>query len=272
MSVASGPSGENNFYLNQLDLFLEDAAEPASLAKFDDTFQLNTMVNTLKTNYELYFMVGCGSNQHNQLLLHNRYAENIMVNAASLENGGEDAHEFKEIVLCAEVGPETNGGDKAVEVYAGGGHSGVLTESGRLFLFGWNEYNQLGTSGIADTQQRPPLPVVQALSGMKIETAALGFSHSLVIEEKTRRLYAFGDNSRGQVTGTQSTTPESKPITPTCIQEDARFVRVAAGLFHSAVMQIPSPHPRAGAGAPQTPHPQGGRGGYAAGEQGCSRS
>jgi len=238
MAVSEGPSGKNFEYLSRLDRFLEETACPKALAKFDDTFALTAMAQNLKGEYDLYFLFGAGSNQHDQLLMA------IDENVAELSNGGEDAHELKDIVLCCarpnspgDLHPER---DLAVKVFAGGGHSGVLTETGRLYLFGWNDDGQLGrhvgvsrtTSSDTDT----PLPVHCNVENILVKDASLGFSHTLVIEKGTGRLFAFGDNCRGQVTGVASSTiRKSDPFTPHFLV-DEKIVNVASGLFHSAVI------------------------------------
>jgi alpha-tubulin suppressor-like RCC1 family protein len=229
IAAAKGPSGRNEVYLNRLDDFLKDAttSSVAELEKFDDTVELASMEKSLR-DYNLHFMFGSGSNQHNQLLLASE------TNAAGLVNG-EDAREMKDMVLCTPPCDLSGAPDPVQQLFAGGGHSAILTESGRLFLFGWNESGQLGTSGVHDSTT--PVPLVSALEDIIVETAALGFNHSLVIEKDTGRLLAFGDNSRGQVDGTISSKPSlsSEPVTPEFLRGE-HVVHAAAGLFHSAVV------------------------------------
>ena len=96
MAVAVGPSGPNSEYLYNLDRFLADSAtsSPAAAAAFkdhtgdSDTMELASMARSF-ADKTLHFMFGCGSNQHEQLLL---------TRAAGLVNGDE-AHDLKEIIL-----------------------------------------------------------------------------------------------------------------------------------------------------------------------------
>lgn len=223
MSVAVGPSGENHVYLHQLDEFLETAAEPSSLEKFDDTFALAAMTKTLQEKVSLFFLFGSGSNQHNQLLLDG--------DKSDLANG-EDAHQIKELILCTEKMEYI---DPSIKVVAGGGHGGLLTASGRLFLWGWNDSGQLGSSGIAPSlSSELPLPVVSSLEGISVQEVSLGFSHTLVVERGTRRLFAFGENSRGQVNGIAGENVRT-PMTPDFLK-GVSVTSVSAGLFHSAVI------------------------------------
>ena len=227
ISAAIGPSGENHVYLHQLDVFLESAADQTSLEKFDDTFALNSLTKAFREESAVYFLFGAGSNQHNQLLLNGDSSDLI---------NGEDAHLMKEMVLCT-TRPKIT--DRAINIFAGGGHSGLLTEQGRLFLWGWNESGQLGTStesSPASLDKTLVSSLVAPLKDITVEKAALGFSHTLVVERGTGSLYAFGDNSRGQVDGTAGGLEKiSEPLTPVFL--DKVVVESAdAGLFHSAVI------------------------------------
>jgi alpha-tubulin suppressor-like RCC1 family protein len=205
-----------------LDRFLTDTHTID--AENDDTTSLASMARYFQENAHLYFLFGCGSNQHNQLLL------DRPKNAACLV--GEDAHEKKEIVVCTRREGESS--DNPKQLFAGGGHSGLLTESGKLFLWGWNEDGQCGTSGVESKEKAFPLPLVRSLSDLVVEQASLGFSHTLVIEKGANRVFAFGSNERGQVNGRPSAS-EVIPTTPDFLN-DEQVRAVAAGLFHSAVI------------------------------------
>jgi alpha-tubulin suppressor-like RCC1 family protein len=225
MSVAIGPSGKNDFYLNSLDAFLSEAHTIA--AEKDDTNSLAAMAKKFQTEYQPFSLFGCGSNQHNQLLLDRPN------NAANLH--GDDAHEKKEILIC--TNRRDNIIDKPKEIYAGGGHSGLLTTSGKLYMWGWNETGQCATVDCApNDDDSSSFPIVLPLSNLNVEKAALGFSHTLVIEKGSHRLYAFGSNERGQVNGTPS-NKEPAPITPEFLKSE-EIKGIAAGLFHSAVVTM----------------------------------
>jgi alpha-tubulin suppressor-like RCC1 family protein len=158
-----------------------------------------------------------------------------------------------------------NCNDEPRSLHAGGGHSALLTNGGDLYLWGWNDSGQLGRSDstmtsntsseqdsmkcdkdgtVADSQSSCPLSnvVVPPLS-FKVESVALGHSHTLVIEKDTGRLFGFGDDGRGQVSGLRGDSKVSSSwYIPRLIkfdlleEESDGFVAVATGLFHSAAI------------------------------------
>ncbi|KAI2504287.1 ChaC-like protein [Fragilaria crotonensis] len=168
---------------------------------------------------QLYFLSGCGSNQYNQLLLESDS------NNACLVNNGEDAREMKEIVLCTEVESD----DNVKSIGAGGGHSALLTESGELFLWGWNEHGQLGRVDVDHHGNGiDPLPIIPKLD-IPVEKMALGFSHTLVIEKTTGVCIPLDPIVRS------SRCPEDTLMTLLiALYPGTRFIDIAAGLFHSA--------------------------------------
>ena len=235
ISVSIGPSGPNDVYLLNLHTFLVNAAQHSSDAALAltnhsgdyHTEELASMVKTLQTELRPYFLFGAGSNEHNQLLLNG-------INK-------EEVHEMNEVLLVVPM--QQSNADNTKSIHAGGGHSALLTNNGDLYLWGWNDSNQLGRGEepVGETvDDSPLLNVIQPLSNIKVETADLGHNHTLVIE-KEGRLFGFGENGRGQVSGSISdcdTTDNNSchvPQTPIGL-EDEFFVDVAAGLFHSAAI------------------------------------
>eukprot|EP00550_Attheya_septentrionalis_P010869 CAMPEP_0198302320 /NCGR_PEP_ID=MMETSP1449-20131203/54751_1 /TAXON_ID=420275 /ORGANISM="Attheya septentrionalis, Strain CCMP2084" /LENGTH=697 /DNA_ID=CAMNT_0044004635 /DNA_START=104 /DNA_END=2197 /DNA_ORIENTATION=+ len=234
MAAAIGPSGPNDVYLFNLDAFLTDAAKqsPAAAAALDDhsgdydTCMLANMTRALQQK-QMYMLYGSGSDQYNQLLL------GYPNNGALLVNDDE-AHDRKEIVLV--VPPETQP-SPVEKLFAGGAHSGLLTQGGDFYLWGWNDFGQLGRN----VKEHPkgshsiPFPIIDKLEGIQVEHAALGHAHTLVIEKETGALYAFGDNGKGQVNGKMDEPFISVPTIPPFFQGE-RVVDAAAGLFHSAAI------------------------------------
>jgi len=231
MSVAVGPSGPNDIYLNQLNEFLlkeqQQQHEP-NLTKDDDTCTLANMTKLLQQPHlSTYFFYGAGSNQHGQIrMLGPGNSRNV--------HDLEDYTTLTESVLCCRTNKDTKDRpDRPKHLYAGGGHSGLLTENGQLYLWGWNEDGQCGRDSTRSAHaEDAPLPILEPLPNIRVEKAALGFTHTLVIEHDTGKLFVFGNDSYSG-TGPQQSTPR----TPDCCRDDTYRV-VAAGLFHSAAITL----------------------------------
>ncbi|EED91746.1 predicted protein [Thalassiosira pseudonana CCMP1335] len=171
-----------------------------------------------------------GSNEHNQLLL----------SPSETDNNSEvnEVHELTEMLLVTlRLQDEA---DELVSLHAGGGHSALLTKSGAMHTWGWNDAGQLGRLNNPQEDSVSSLANVPPLS-IKIAVADLGHTHTLVIEKDTGRLFGFGENGRGQVDGLVNsnavTTSMHTPTTPSGLI-DEQFVEVAAGLFHSAAITV----------------------------------
>lgn len=253
MAVATGPSGSNDEYLYNLDTFLSTtisrvvstkptistSSSSSSSSKTNyklgdiQTKMLASLTKTLQNTHNLYFLLGAGSNQHNQLLLDNTiHDENDnFVNAADLVDG-EDSHLLNDIFLIT----PTNINSRPKSLYAGGGHSALLTEHNDLYLWGWNECGQLGRNSIIPSanQNKSKLEIIEKLN-FKVVKAALGHSHTLIIEEGSHKLYTFGDDSRGQVSGHNGGIDGNTIVQdPILICENEQFIDIDAGVFHSA--------------------------------------
>ncbi len=100
-----------------------------------------------------------------------------------------------------------------VQVAAGDSHSLAVTSSGQLYAFGDNDHGELGTasnSGTINPNPTPALVSLPAATGPVVQVAA-GLGFSLVVTS-TGQLYAFGDNSYGELgSATNSGTPNPNP-------------------------------------------------------------
>ena len=242
------------------------------------TGRLARLVRSLQSCYRPYFLFGSGSNEHTQLLLrsHEEHNDEIgnyddvgMEDDNGLYSNEEGVNEMTELLLVVPrkqpviESSINNCEDQPRSLHAGGGHSALLTNGGDLYLWGWNDSGQLGrpdstmsrnTSSeqksmkgdglVADSQSSCPLSnvVVPPLS-FKVESVGLGHNHTLVIEKDTGRLFGFGDDGRGQVSGLRGDSKVSSSwYIPRLIkfdlleEESDGIVAVAAGLFHSAAI------------------------------------
>ena len=101
-------------------------------------------------------------------------------------------------------------GEKITDI-ASGFHQLVLTESGRLFAWGSNDYGQLGigsAGGFFDSAV--PVDMSGALAGVKIREIAVGMHHSVAVS-KEGRVFAWGGNGSGSV-GDGTTTDRHRPV------------------------------------------------------------
>ncbi|XP_072369988.1 uncharacterized protein rpgra [Scyliorhinus torazame] len=85
--------------------------------------------------------------------------------------------------------------DKAVSISCGDEHTAFITENGKLYIFGSNNWGQLGL-GTKNTINKPTC--VKALKSEKVKLVACGRNHTLVCTEQGT-VYATGDNSEGQL-------------------------------------------------------------------------
>ncbi|GCC28861.1 hypothetical protein chiPu_0007295 [Chiloscyllium punctatum] len=85
--------------------------------------------------------------------------------------------------------------DKAISISCGDEHTAFVTENGKLYIFGSNNWGQLGL-GTKNTVNKPTC--VKALKSEKVKLTACGRNHTLVSTEQGN-VYAAGDNSEGQL-------------------------------------------------------------------------
>ena len=101
-------------------------------------------------------------------------------------------------------------------------HSAAITETGDLYLWGDNEYGQLGDG--TTEGKRSPIKVME-----KIKSVSLGNHHSAAITE-TGDLYLWGSNNRGQL---GDGTTEDRHV-PTKVMEKVKSVSL--GGIHSVAI------------------------------------
>ncbi|NWW09868.1 RPGR regulator, partial [Oreocharis arfaki] len=85
--------------------------------------------------------------------------------------------------------------DKPVLLSCGDEHTAIITGKGKLYMFGSNDWGQLGL-GSKNTVSKPTC--VKALKPEKPKLAVCGRNHTLVYTEKGN-VYAAGGNSEGQL-------------------------------------------------------------------------
>jgi hypothetical protein len=156
-----------------------------------------------------------GSNQHGQLGLPVEGQEGGIAEAAIPVGGHVDASMA-----------EGWGSGKAL---AGGGHSGLLLPDGRLFLWGWNAHGQTWDWDGGVLRQFP----------RRVAAAALGHSHTLVLEKGTGRVFGLGSDGRGEATGGAGGGDcREEGGGAVVVLEGEAAVYCAAGVQHSAAVTL----------------------------------
>lgn len=120
--------------------------------------------------------------------------------------------------------------EKVNRVYAGYGHSALLTSRGNVFVAGDNGLGQLGTgSGAPHSTTFIAVPALEDLRGVEL---ALGRAHTMLVTANGE-LFGFGGNQHGQL-GMGDTA--SKP-TPHRVAElgDGKAKHVFAGSYNTFV-------------------------------------
>jgi alpha-tubulin suppressor-like RCC1 family protein len=124
------------------------------------------------------------------------------------------------------------------QVAAGQFHSLVVTSSGQLYAFGYDEYGQLGSANniLVPAHPTPTLVGLPGETGIVTQVAA-GQFHSLV-GTSTGQLYAFGYNQNGQLGSATNNGTATQTPTPTLVGlpgEIGTVTQIAAGSDHSLV-------------------------------------
>jgi uncharacterized repeat protein (TIGR02543 family) len=129
-------------------------------------------------------------------------------------------------------------GEKIISVSLGGNHSSALTSSGRVFMWGSNEYGQIGDN--TTINKFIPTDITsrfQLVSGEKIIQVSLGFHFSSALSS-SGRLFMWGFNLSGQL-GDQTNTNKQIPTDITSkfqFISGEKIVKMITGTHHSAAL------------------------------------
>jgi alpha-tubulin suppressor-like RCC1 family protein len=121
-------------------------------------------------------------------------------------------------------------GEKVIAVSLGDRHSSAITESGKLYTWGYNNFGQLG-DGTTTTRTTPTL--IDKFNDEKVISVSLGRYHSSAITE-SGKLYTWGLNDAGQL---GDGTTANKTI-PTLINRfnGEKIIAVSLGWYHSSAV------------------------------------
>ncbi len=118
-------------------------------------------------------------------------------NAQGQLGTGDNINRFSPVDITTSFSLDSN--DFIISVSAGGNHSVVATDKGRVFTFGHNTYGQLGNG--TNTHSHLPFEITSNFSLSEedqIESVHTGHSFSLAIS-KSGRIFTWGNNNDGQL-------------------------------------------------------------------------
>ncbi|NWH69825.1 RPGR regulator, partial [Piaya cayana] len=121
--------------------------------------------------------------------------------------------------------------DKPVHISCGDEHTAIVTGNGKLYVFGSNNWGQLGL-GSKSTVSKPTC--VKALKPEKTKLAVCGRNHTLIYTEKGN-LYAAGGNSEGQL-GLGDTEERTTFHLISFFTSQHKIKQLAAGSYTSAAV------------------------------------
>jgi alpha-tubulin suppressor-like RCC1 family protein/PKD repeat protein len=118
-------------------------------------------------------------------------------------------------------------------LYAGELHAAALTSDGTIYVWGSNDFYQLGIENLVSAKT----PQVMPTSINNVQAMALGERHSIALD-KDGNLWVWGDNTFGQ-TGTGLLDPVKTPVQLTHNHDNQilnPMMAIAAGKFHSVAL------------------------------------
>jgi len=125
-------------------------------------------------------------------------------------------------------------GRAVCKLLCGGWHSAVITETGKMLIWGKNTHGQLG---FGDTKSTNFPKINQDLRYHgKIRTAALGANHTLVVMVMNK-VFAFGDNNYGQL-GLDDKRQNQREPREVMDLKSKNICQVSAGDQHSVTLSV----------------------------------
>ncbi|XP_053978763.1 X-linked retinitis pigmentosa GTPase regulator [Hylaeus volcanicus] len=125
--------------------------------------------------------------------------------------------------------------DPVVSITCGDEHSAVICQTGRLFVFGSNDWGQLGL-GHKNHISKPSC--VKSLKPQKVTHVACGRAHTLICTG-AQKIYTCGSDQEGQL-GRGTSAIGDYASSPVLVYDSglagAKIVQVAAGSYHSLAL------------------------------------
>lgn len=111
------------------------------------------------------------------------------------------------------------------QVAVGATNTAAITESGDLYVWGWNGYGQVGDGSAAD--QSTPVKI----AGPGYAHVSINEWHGLAVKQDGS-LWAWGSNCCGQI----GNEPKSDAATPVQVGAPGTYRHAVAGRWHSAAL------------------------------------
>jgi alpha-tubulin suppressor-like RCC1 family protein len=129
-------------------------------------------------------------------------------------------------------------GEKIISLSLGSTHSSALTSTGRVFMWGWNEFGQLGNG--MNVNRNLPTEITSNFSlatGEKVMSLSLGYTHSSALTS-TGRVFMWGGNGSGQL-GDGTTTDKNVPTEITSnfsLRPNDKIIGLSLGGVYSSAL------------------------------------
>jgi regulator of chromosome condensation len=154
--------------------------------------------------------------------------------AVGLNNFGQlGADDFEDRLVAEALPADTWQGEQIVALAAGEHHSLALAASGRVFVFGRADSNQLGIPRKEGDARAYPAPVLHPFL-KSVTFLAAGTNHNLAVAGKGQ-LWSWGYGEMGQL-GHDEEVDEVVPRRIEVFSEQTSFLDVSAGGQHTVVL------------------------------------
>jgi alpha-tubulin suppressor-like RCC1 family protein len=150
------------------------------------------------------------------------------------ENNGADTVDSVPVAITL---PGESG--TATGISEGDSDSAVVTSSGQLYMFGWNNYGQLGNATNNGTSVANPTPTPVTFPGTAgVASVSAGYDQTLAVMT-SGQLYAFGENEYGEIgtaTNVNTYNPNPTPVLVPIPASAGHVVAAAAGSYFSLAL------------------------------------
>lgn len=161
-------------------------------------------------------------------------SQKYLINLNMLLTGNANAYHQQQAIFY----PNSSCGNGLLN--AGFNHSMFASSKGQLWSWGYNHNGQLGNNWYIHDYIVSSYPIKVAMDNMavgSISDMATGNQHNIALDEKTNILWAWGDNTYGQLGNNESNNFEVTPVKVDMTNiGNAKITSVSAGYYHSLAL------------------------------------